>query len=206
MDGERFDALARQMTRRISRRRAARLAGFGTIAALFGHLTGVRRADAGHCTTEPCACTRTHQCGDGMICCIPGQEDGWDTGVCRTPDSCNCAWEGCVCYTLQRTPCAPGLSCEVVVGPSVGYCLRPSEDSGGCTPWGQWCPSSCGWGRTCDGCCSGFCGGDGACSEQICDFANCRCDPTDPFSCLSGLTCTPVQAPLGSDLPGGVCL
>jgi hypothetical protein len=208
MDAARFDALTGVLGTISTRRRIARLLGIGIAAvAATGGLVLPRPLAAG-CRDEGCPCRSDRHCVDGFVCCIPGSADGWTDGLCAAPERCGCSAAGCTCYPLQRTPCDPGLTCADpgLTGPATGICSPAPGVDGGCRSWGAWCPAACWPGSPCDGCCSGFCGADGACDERICPDANCRCDPGNPFSCDSGLTCVPVQQPLGSSLPGGVCM
>ncbi|MFM9107125.1 MAG: hypothetical protein ACKOWF_10570 [Chloroflexota bacterium] len=198
MDHARFDALARALGAGLTRRR------FGALAAAV--LALAPAASQAGCGKEGCICSADAHCHSGLICCIPGDDAGVPEGLCTVPGLCACPGEGCTCYPHQRTPCDRGLACVAVSTPAAGTCAAASLPAGACAAWGDWCPDSCGWDAPCDGCCSGHCGADGACDEQVCSAANCRCDPNDPFSCDDGLNCVPVQQPLGSRLPGGVCM
>jgi hypothetical protein len=117
MDGERFDAVARSLATRQTRRGALR-----RIAAAAGALLALAlpvRARAGfNCNYIGCGCATgtLHPCVDPLVCCAssPGTPGG--AGVCSNVSDCD-------------APCAP----------SGGSC------SGSCN-WGDNCPECCsGW-------------------------------------------------------------
>lgn len=200
MDDQRFDAIARMFGATLTRRRLGALAA---VVAAFATRPTTTRAG---CGSEGCICSADAQCQGGLICCVPGDFDGWADGLCTVPGLCACSGEGCTCYPHVETPCDRGLICTAVNTPSAGTCQPSQIAPGECASWGQWCPVWCASGSDCDGCCSGYCGPDGSCSERICTASGCRCDYGQPGACDPGLTCAAVQAPLGSNLPGGVCM
>jgi hypothetical protein len=200
MDGSRFDNLTRTMNASATRRRFG-----GLLAALTSMVTLPKPARAG-CGRTGCICSADSHCYDGLICCIPGDFDGWADGLCTVPGLCACTSEGCTCYPHTETPCDPGLTCTATNTPSAGTCQPTDIPAGACVAWGEWCPDWCAPGSDCDGCCGGYCGVGGSCDERICTASGCRCEYGQPGACDPGLTCEAVQAPLGSDLPGGICM
>jgi hypothetical protein len=117
MDGQRFDAVARSLATRQTRRGTLR-----RLVAVAGALIAAglpARSKAGHnCTWIGCGCASgtLHPCIDGLVCCAsnPGMPGG--AGVCSNPGDCYgpCTGSGGSC-----TSCNWGESCPQCCS---GYC------------------------------------------------------------------------------------
>jgi len=114
MDGERFDAVARSLASRLSRRGSVR-----RLAAVAGALIALGvpvRSEAGfNCNYIGCGCSSgtLHPCVDPLVCCpsSPGTPGG--AGVCSNASDC------------------------------YGPCAASGDSCGGSCNWGDNCPECC---------------------------------------------------------------
>lgn len=121
MDHDKFDALARIVSKKSSsRRQMLKRGGAAALAGLFGGaLVRNKSAEAHHCTYGGCGCaTGTyHPCDAGLVCCpsAPGTPGG--AGVCADAGSCgdSCVYWGDYCGDY----CNWGDTCYACCS---GYC------------------------------------------------------------------------------------
>ncbi len=175
MDAERFDAFARSLSGRLTRRIALRSASAGALAGVFSVARGAVFAQAPTPTplpvcTDPsrpgvgCPCTTGTQqpCGDNTLQCCANDANAAPgaPGIC-TPSSvgCNplgpsssCTSQGCRCDGGTEDACDADLICcpdnpGIAGGP--GRCVRPQHcNPADCT--GEGCSCHSGTQGACD--------------------------------------------------------
>ena len=217
MDARRFDAFARSLAGRLSRRAALRGGSAGLMAGVVSTLGGRTAASPRNqeVCTDPdrpgvgCDCTTgtDNPCGDDtLLCCAtdPNAAPG-APGTC-TPSSvgCNptgqpCTSHGCRCNGGVQNACDDPLICcpdnpGVAGGP--GKCVRQEHcNPADCT--GEGCACHSGVENACDDglfCCaddSSVAGGPGRCEQESVCLAN-QCQATTnpcPSACPAGEFC-----------------
>jgi len=194
MDDERFDAMARIVAMRRSRRGVFRaLAGgvIGSVAALVGSGAGAQR-----CLGDGEACPRTSKqpCCSGICCndvCCPSGTNCTDGACCPSMQAC-----GEICCPPENAGCTQNLLPD---GTTFVGCLCKDGyyyTGGKCAP----CDIS---GETCEDhieCCSGVCCDRSCCPPGfVCDGQSCVCLDDEAvckdvccrrtYICLAGFTC-----------------
>ena len=118
MDGQRFDAVARSLATRQTRRGTLRRLAAASGALMARAIPG--RSKAGYnCDYIGCGCATgtLHPCSNGLVCCAstPGMPGG--AGVCSYPGDCYgaCAGRGEYC----SDSCNWGDACPACFS---GYC------------------------------------------------------------------------------------
>jgi len=184
MDGHRFDAIAKQLASRISRRSALRRGGIGLAALGFGggNATGRARAaqDLPICSdpSRPgvgCACATGTQdpCGDTTLVCCKNDPDGppGGPGTC-TPASVGWQPLGPSPTAAPSSPCSQrGCRCN---GGVEGAC----DDGLTCCPDNSGLPGG-----------PGRCVREGRCNRGACTDEGCDCHAGVAGACDDGLVC-----------------
>ncbi len=130
MDGQRFDALTRQMARGTSRRQALRLGGGGLVAGLLT-LAGMHGVAADD-TPKPLGkkCRKDSQCESGF--CDPG------TGTCAAPQVTIVTGELTAADPVFTSGCAPDLRYDAYTfahsGGPLSLSVRGVSSGGGTLP------------------------------------------------------------------------
>ena len=144
MEGECFDAVAKNLTRTGDRRRVLRLLASGALAAAAARL-GFEEAAAG-CKLVGERCAERDDCCSNSRCKNK-------TCVCKQGFT-NCAGR-CRDLNNSRTSCGTcGVRCQSNEVCQSGDCCRPSFTL---------CTDVCQAGSNCAACCSGFCFTDNTC-------------------------------------------
>jgi hypothetical protein len=175
MDHQRFDALARRLARRRSRRGLLADTGRAAVAAVLAGigLGGARARAQGSCGDEGCPCLTgsLSSCVPGLVCCPDNLDLPGGSGTCTPPSLCFgglCSRDAVVCPPI----CTRGTNCA------------------GC------CSGFCGF--------DGLCGGSGACRSVGCECITGTLAPCDDgLACcpiVEGLLGGP-----GICAPRGVC-
>jgi hypothetical protein len=221
MHPSRFDALARFLGARASRRSAMRSLGAGGLGGSLLAAAGLKQATplassadaAAGCTHHGCRCHGGVEdaCNADLVCCPdnPGLAGG--PGRCVREQNCNntnCTGEGCACSSGVQDACDDGFVCcaddsSLPGGP--GRC--ETEDvcfEHQCQATTNPCPSSCNADSGCTSCCSGYCGPEGHCATPVCSGTGCECGTGMQQSrCDEGLTCCPSNP--GEEGGPGIC-
>jgi hypothetical protein len=204
MEGKRFDALARGLAARRSRRELAKALAAGTAGGVMA-LVGSSRVGADLCKEDTKVCKKDVQCCSGScapspsgsistahsasICCAAGQVQ-YPTGTCCTPKTCTELGNNCGSVSDE---CGGTLEC--------GACTAPESCGGagldnrcGCTPAcdGKQCGADDGCGGTCQ---TGSCPVCQTCSGGVCQpvVSDPACDGDQ--ACVGGV-CQAVCLPL----------
>lgn len=217
MQPSRFDALAKLMGGRSSRRAAIFQLGAGGLGGTLLSAVGLKQAtpvgsaEVAPCNYHGCRCQggvedTCNANNPNLVCCPdnPGLPGG--PGKCTRNDKCNppdCTGEGCACHSGVENACDDGFVCcaddsSLPGGP--GRCETEEVCFGSqCQATTNPCPSSCSDDSGCSSCCSGYCGPDGHCATPVCSGTGCECGTgMQQAGCDGGLTCCP-----STSTPGG---
>jgi hypothetical protein len=206
MHPSRFDAMARLMGARATRRVALGKLGAGGLTGMVMAAVGLRQATPlasaqNGCTHHGCRCQGGVQdaCNPNLVCCPdnPGLPGG--PGKCVGEAVCNptnCTGEGCACHSGVLGACDDGFVCcadDASIPGGPGRCETESvcyEHQ--CQATTNPCAPTCSWDTGCSSCCSGYCGPNGFCATPVCSGTGCECGTGMQQShCDEGLTCCP---------------